>query len=126
MGVRDENGFYYFMGRDKFTIRRRGENVSVVEVEEILTAHPDVAECVAIGVPAAVGDEDVKVAVVPLPGASLDPAEVHSFCNGRMARFMVPRYIEVRDSLPYTELAKVKREELGGTGPGVWDADGAA
>ncbi|MBS38473.1 MAG: hypothetical protein CMO26_21430 [Thiotrichales bacterium] len=126
MGVRDENGFYYFKGRDKFTIRRRGENVSVVEVEEILTAHPDVAECVAIGVPAAVGDEDVKVAVVPLPGASLDPAEVHSFCNGRMARFMVPRYIEVRDSLPYTELAKVKREELGGTGPGVWDADGAA
>ena len=126
MGVRDENGFYYFKGRDKFTIRRRGENISVVELEEILTAHPDIAECVAIGVPAAVGEEDVKVAVVPRRGVSLDPVEVHAFCTRRMARFMVPRYIEVRHSLPYTELAKVRRDEVGGTGTGVWDANGAA
>ncbi len=126
MGVRDADGFYYFKGRDKFTIRRRGANISVVELEEILAAHPDIAECVAVGVPAAVGEEDVKVAVVPRPGAALDPAEVRAFCAARMARFMVPRYIEVRSSLPYTDLAKVKHEELGGTGPGVWDADGGA
>ena len=128
MGVRDGDGFYYFKGRDKFTIRRRGANISVVELEEILAAHPDIAECAAIGVPAAVGEEDVKVAVVPRAGAgaTLDPAEVHAFCAGRMARFMVPRYIEVCASLPYTDLAKIKREELGGIGPGVWDADGGA
>jgi crotonobetaine/carnitine-CoA ligase len=125
-GYEDDDGFYYFKGRDKFTIRRRGSNISVVELEEILAAHPDIAECVAVGVPAAVGEEDVKVAVVPRVGAALNRAEVRAFCAGRMARFMVPRYVEVRSSLPYTDLAKVKREEVGGIGPGVWDADDGA
>ena len=126
MGVRDADGFYYFKGRDKFTIRRRGENISVVELEETLATHPAIAECAAIGVPASVGEEDVKVAVVPHACVALDPAAVHAFCVEHMARFMVPRYIEVRTSLPYTDLAKLKREDLSGTGPGVWDAHGGA
>lgn len=122
MGVRDTDGFYYFKSRDKFTIRRRGENISAVELEEVLATHPGIAECVAIGVAAPVGEEDVKVAVVPRTGAELVPAEVHAFCVDRMARFMVPRYIEVRASLPYTDLAKVDREALNGIEPPVWDA----
>ena len=60
----DDDGWYYFVDRLRDTIRRRGENISSFEVETLVAEHPDVSECAAIGVPAALGDDEVMVAVI--------------------------------------------------------------
>jgi crotonobetaine/carnitine-CoA ligase len=109
----DEDGWYYFVDRLKDAIRRRGENISSFEVEMLVCAHPDVAECAAIAVPDRASGDEVKVCVVPHPGRTLDPRELVEFLIPRMPRFMVPRYVEVVDALPKTEAtARVRKAEL--------------
>ncbi len=125
LGYCDADGFLYFVDRRKHAIRRRGENISSWELEHVLMRHPDVAECAAVGVPSPLGEEDVKVVLVPKPEASLNPAQVYEWCRSQMARFMVPRYIEVRRELPYTETGKVQKERLKTVDEGVWDAERA-
>ena len=124
----DEQGRFYFVDRIKHSIRHRGENVSAWELESIAAAAPGVAECCALGVPAALGEEDVKLVVVAGEGAALDPAALWRWCRRRMAAFMVPRYIEVVAALPRAETGKVMVAELRGLGGGAWDAgeDGRA
>ncbi len=125
LGFMDEKGFLYFAGRLEGSIRRRGENISASEVEATLLEHPDVTECAAVGVPSSLGEEEVKVVVVTTPDSRLDPAGLHAFAAERMARFMVPRYIEVRDRLPKTELGKVRKETLQIVERNTWDAQAA-
>jgi crotonobetaine/carnitine-CoA ligase len=123
-GHRDEDGNYYFTDRIKDSIRRRGENISSLEVEAEVSAHPGVAECAAIGVPNEMGEEDVFVFIAPKAGLSLDAAELADFLVDRMTRYMVPRYIQFIDELPRTPTARVRKVELrklvdlGGT---AWD-----
>jgi carnitine-CoA ligase len=100
---RDEEGRYYFVDRQKDAIRRRGENISSFEVEKIVLQHAGVAECAAIAVSTEAGEQEVKVCVVAREGASVDPAELITFLIPLMPRFMVPRFVEVLDSLPKTE-----------------------
>ncbi|HET6998322.1 MAG TPA: AMP-binding protein [Solirubrobacterales bacterium] len=126
LGRTDEEGFFYFVDRIKHSIRRRGENVSSWELETILASHPQVAEACAIGVPSPLGEEDVKVVVVAVAGEELDPAELRSWCAGRMAAFMVPRYVEVIAALPRAETGKVMKEELRGVSASTWDAEGGS
>jgi len=109
---RDEAGNYFFVDRAKDAIRRRAENISSFEVEAMVTAHPDVLECAAIGVPSQDGEEEIKICVVPLPGATLDPAALSEFLADTMPRFMIPRYIEIFEELPKTPNAKVRKVEL--------------
>jgi crotonobetaine/carnitine-CoA ligase len=123
LGARDERGFFYYRGRSKHAIRRRGENISAFELERILSAHPGISECVAVGVASALGEEEVKVAVVAKRGHLLEPAEIRSFCAERMAGFMVPRYVEIRGALPYTDLGKLEREKLREVTLDTWDAE---
>ena len=99
---RDADGFIYFVGRGTDTIRRRGENISAFEVEEVIEQHPDVVEVAAFGVPSELTEEDVMVTVVARPGRTVDPVDLVSFCVERMARFMVPRYVDVVSALPKT------------------------
>ncbi|MBN9035834.1 MAG: AMP-binding protein [Rhizobiales bacterium] len=109
----DENGLYYFVDRIKDAIRRRGENISSFEIEQEVLAHPDVAECAAIGVPSELGEEDIKVFVVARPGASLTAEAVIAFVRSRSADFMVPRFVELIPELPRTEATqKVRKNEL--------------
>ncbi len=122
LGRVDENGFFYFVDRLDHSIRRRGENISSWELEAVVSGHPGVAEVCAVGVPAPLGEEDVKVVVVPAAGARLEPSELHSWCQGRMAAFMVPRYVEVVQALPRGEIGKVRKGELRALGAGTWDA----
>ena len=126
LGRCDEDGFFYFFDRIRHSIRRRGESVSSGELEAVVSDHPAVAEVCAIGVPSPLGEEDVKLAVVPADGERLDPAELHAWCQGRMAAFMVPRYVEVVAALPRAETGKVMKEELRGVGHPTWDAGGQA
>ncbi|HEX5714423.1 MAG TPA: AMP-binding protein [Solirubrobacterales bacterium] len=111
LGRVDEGGHFYFVDRVKHSIRHRGENVSSWELESIVESAPGVAECCALGVPAELGEEDVKLVVVAADGA-LDPDELRRWCEGRMAAFMVPRYIEVVPELPRDGSGKVRKEEL--------------
>jgi carnitine-CoA ligase len=122
LGRVDEGGFFYFVDRIKHSIRRRGENISSWELETVVSGHPAVAEVTAVGVPAALGEEEVKVVVVAVEGEAVEPAELRSWCQGRMASFMVPRYIEVVAALPRTGIGKVIKEELREVGASTWDA----
>jgi len=106
------DGTYTFVGRQKQVIRRRGENLSPLEVEAALEAHPDVAEAAVIGVPSDLSEEDVKAFVVPVAHRPVDAAELHAFALGRLARFKVPRYIEVVVDLPHTPTGRLAKHLL--------------
>jgi len=126
-GYRDADGYYYFAGRIKDAIRRRGENISAFEVEATINRHPKVLECAAIAVPSPIGEDEVKVAVVAKPGELIDPVELIKFCEPRMPYFAIPRYIEIRDSLPKTPTEKVQKYLLRKEGitEYTWDRDEA-
>jgi len=122
---RDAQGFFYFADRKTDSIRRRGENISSFEVEKIVNQHPAVLESAAFGVPSELGEDDVMVAVVVQPGATLSPEELSAFCTDRMARFMVPRYIDFRDAIPKTETHRVQKAVLKSEGvtSTTWDGE---
>jgi len=109
---RDEDGYFYFVDRKKDVIRRRGENFSSLEIEEVLNVYPKVLESAVIGVPSELSDEEIKAYVIPKPGERVDAAEIFEWCERRLARFKVPRYLEIRDSLPKTPTHRVEKYRL--------------
>ena len=126
-GHMDEEGFLFFHDRMKDAIRRRGENISSFEVEHIVNKHPDVAETAAIAVPAEVGEDEVKVAVVRNPCAALSEEALLRHCTAEMPYFMVPRFIEFRADLPRTPTQKVRKVVLREEGitAATWDREAA-
>ena len=122
---RDADGYYSFVGRTSDSIRRRGENISAFEVEEVVKLHPGVLDAAAYGVPSDFTEDDVMVAVVPRPGHGLDPADLAAFCAGRLARHMVPRYVDVVADLPRTPTEKIRKDVLRDRGvtATTWDGD---
>ena len=120
---RDADGYFYFVGRRTDSIRRRGENISAFEVEEVVKLHPAVLDAAAYGVPSDLTEEDVMVAVVPRPGNHVDPRELTDFCANRMGGHMVPRYVDVVESLPRTPTEKVEKTRLRerGVTASTWD-----
>ncbi len=118
------DGTYTFVARVKEVIRRRGENLSPLEVEEVLQAHPAVLECAVVGVPSELSDEDVKAFLVASPGEELSFPELRAFAAGRLAAFKVPRYWEQVAELPRTPTARVAKHRLPADHPpGEYDAD---
>lgn len=120
---RDADGYFSFVGRRKDAIRRRGENISAFEIEEVVESHPAVLEAAAYGIPSELTEEDVMVAVVVRPGEELTPDDLIAHCEPRMARHMLPRYIDVLDRLPRTPTAKVEKYKLRqrGVTPTTWE-----
>lgn len=108
----NDDGTFTFVGRRKELIRRRGENLSPVEVEAALEAHSDVEEAGVIGVPSELSEEEVKAFVVLKDhgGVSLD--ELRDFAGERLAPFKVPRYLEFVDELPHTPTGRIAKHEL--------------
>lgn len=125
--VRDEDGHYRFVDRMKDSIRRRGENVSSWEVEQVLLAHPAIAACAIYPLPSELGEDEVSAAVQLEPGHSLEPADVIRHCEGRIAYFAVPRFVRFVTELPLTENGKIKKVILreAGVTPDIWDRDAA-
>lgn len=125
--VREGDGVFRFVDRLKDTVRRRGENISSFEVEQVLQAHPDVAAAAVVPVPSELGEDEVLACVVPRQGTDVDPAELVSFCEGRIAYFAVPRYVNVLDALPLTPTGKVEKYRLRelGVGEATWDRERA-
>ncbi len=122
---RDDDGYFYFVGRRADSIRRRGENISAFEVEEVVKLHPAVLDAAAYGVPSELTEDDVMVAIVARTGHKVDPTELVEFCGSRMGRHMVPRYIEVVEALPRTPTEKVEKTVLRerGVTSATWDRD---
>ena len=104
---------HIFVDRIGSVIRRRGENISPMQIEEAVNAMPEVVMSAAFPVPAEEGDEDeVALAVVPQEGVVLDEAEFRAALAKELPRFMIPKYIEFRDSLPMTGSNKVEKYKL--------------
>ncbi|HET6689617.1 MAG TPA: fatty acid--CoA ligase, partial [Miltoncostaeaceae bacterium] len=105
----DDDAHVTITDRRKDVIVSGGENVSSIEVEDHLRAHPAVLDCAVIGVPDARWGEAVLAIVTLRDGGAADQAALIAHCRGRMAGFKVPRRVEIRDTLPRTATGKVQK-----------------
>lgn len=126
IGHMDEDGLLYFVDRKAYSIRRRGENVASMEVEQVINEHPDVEQSAVVGVPSELGEEDVKAHLLPKSGDSIKYESIISYCEDRLAYFKIPRYLEVMDEFPKTETERIKKYKLKERGVGsAWDREEA-
>jgi crotonobetaine/carnitine-CoA ligase len=109
---RDAEGYYYHRGRKKDLIRRRGENISAAEIEQVLCEHPGVAEAAALPVPADIGEEEILAVCVARAGAAPTAHDLHAWCAARLAAFKAPRYVVFVDTLPHTPTHKIAKHLL--------------
>jgi carnitine-CoA ligase len=125
--VREPDGWFRFLDRLKDAIRRRGENISSFEVEQVLLRHAAVAAAAVFPVPSEMAEDEVAAAVVLEPGAVVEPRELVEHCIPLLAYFAVPRYIEFVAGLPLTENGKVRKAVLreGGITDAMWDREAA-
>jgi crotonobetaine/carnitine-CoA ligase len=125
--VRDALGYFHFIDRLKDSIRRRGENISSFEVEQVLLSHPEVANAAAYPVRSQLAEDEVMAAIVRRPGSALTESALTEFCQPRLAYFAVPRFIEFADELPTTESGKVQKYKLRDRGvtARTWDRETA-
>jgi crotonobetaine/carnitine-CoA ligase len=121
VGYYDEAGDFYFVGRQKDSIRRRGENITAFEVEKIANEHPAVAESAVVGVPNEISDEDVKIFLRLNTGLSLDPLDFIHWAETRMAHFQVPRYIAFVETFAKTPSERIRKEVLSRDTSGIFD-----
>jgi acyl-CoA synthetase (AMP-forming)/AMP-acid ligase II len=112
LGHLDDAGNIYLVDRANDLIITGGENVYPAQVEEVLAAHPDLAEVAVIGVPDERWGEAVRAVVVARAGATVDPADVIGFARDRLAHFKCPRAVDVVGSLPRTATGKVMKAQL--------------
>jgi acyl-CoA synthetase (AMP-forming)/AMP-acid ligase II len=105
----DDEAHVTITDRRKDVIVTGGENVSSIEVEDRLRAHPDVADCAVIGVPHERWGEAVMAIVVLREGATAGEADLIAHCRDGMAHFKAPRTVEIRDALPRTATGKVQK-----------------
>ncbi len=109
---RDADGYLWFVDRKKDCIRRRGENISAFEVEQVITSHPAVGSAAVFPVSTAEKDEEVGAAVALREGAVLTERELIEHCAQNMSYFMVPRYIQFMPELPTTMNQKIEKFKL--------------
>ena len=112
MATIDEDGYVLIVDRKKDMIVSGGENVSSLEVEKALAAHPNVYEAAVIPVPDEQWGEVPKAFVVLKPGTNLSATDLVEFCRGRLAHYKCPKYVEFVDSLPKTATGKFLKKEL--------------
>jgi fatty-acyl-CoA synthase len=108
----DEDGCFYIVDREKDMYISGGENVYPAEIEKIYSAHPKVFEVAVIGVPDEKWGQVGKVFIVLKEGASMTEEEVIGYCDGKVARFKIPKHCRFVDVLPKTESGKIKKTAL--------------
>lgn len=106
----DDDGLLHFHGRMQERIRRRGENISASEVEYVVLRHADVLEAAVYGVPSPLGEQDVKLDIVGRETLDLDA--LIEWLRDNLPRYMVPRFIECRDSFPKTPSERIRKHLL--------------
>jgi crotonobetaine/carnitine-CoA ligase len=119
-----DDGTYTFVGRRKEVLRRRGENLSPLEVEEVLDSHPDVVESAVVGVASELTEDEIKAFVVLVPEAGADFAALRAYAGERLSAFKVPRFWQRIDELPRTPTARIAKHRLPeGHQPEEYDGD---
>lgn len=111
LGRLDAEGRLTITGRKKLLIEVGGYKVDPIEVEDVVTAHPKIAEAVVVGVPGKGPGEEVVKAVV-VPNEELGERELVDFCRERLANYKVPQLVELRDEIPKSPLGKILRKYL--------------
>jgi fatty-acyl-CoA synthase len=112
LGRRDEDGFYYIVGRKKDMIITGGENVYPLEIEQLLASHPDVSEAAVVGVPDPKWGEVVTAMIVPVPGKELTEDELKAYCREKLARYKVPKTFHFVSKLPTTAVGKIDKKQI--------------
>ena len=122
-GFQDEAGRFYFVDRLSDSMRRRGENISSMEVEDEIHQHPDVLECAVFPIWSEHGEQEVMTAVIARSPGALGPAELIEFLDRQLPYFMIPRYVDIVDALPRTMTGKVQKYVLRerGVTSSTWD-----
>ncbi len=123
--IREADGYYRFVDRLKDAIRRRGENISSYEVEQVLLSHPSIETAAVFAVNSALAEDEVMAAIVLRQGETLDPLDLVRFCEPRLPYFAVPRYLDFAGDLPKTENGKIQKYKLRETGvtANTWDLE---
>jgi acyl-CoA synthetase (AMP-forming)/AMP-acid ligase II len=112
IGRRDADGFVYLLDRQKDMIITGGFNVYSVEVENVILAHPAVAQCAVIGVPDVKWGEAVKAVLELKPGGRIEPAEVIALCKQSLGSVKAPKSVEIWSTLPRNALGKVLKRDI--------------
>jgi long-chain acyl-CoA synthetase len=112
IGYMDNDGYIYLTSRKKDLIKPGGHQVWPREVEEVISAHPAVAEVGVAGIPDPIQVESVKAWVVLKPGANLSSEELQKYCREKLTAYKVPKYIDFREALPKTLVGKILRRVL--------------
>ncbi len=111
-GKKDEDGYFYFLGRVGDRIRRRGVNVSAEQIERVALQNPAILECAVIAVPSALGEDDIKLCARLVAGATVTPSEIAEMLAAALPKAMTVRYFEIFAVLPKTQTEKVQRAAL--------------
>lgn len=112
LGWMDEEGYLYFVDRVKDMIKTGGENVASADVESALFQHPKVQDVAVIGLPDPVWGEAITAVVVPVPGETVTPEEILSWCKKNMAAYKVPKKVFLMEELPRNPSGKILKREL--------------
>lgn len=120
LATQDEAGYFYFLGRKKDSLRRRGENVSAWEVERVFNDHPEVEECALVGVKNEFADEDLKL-FVKRRTAGLAEKDLVAWAEPRMAAFQVPRFVKFVDYFQKTPTERIQKQFLSRAIDDCWD-----
>lgn len=112
LGRMDDEGHLFFVSRRKDVIRRRGQNISAWEVEQVVLQSEKVAECTALAAPSELSEDEVKIVVVLRDGVHLTLEELQGFCAGKMAGYMIPQILQIVDEIPKTPTGKAQRYKL--------------
>jgi fatty-acyl-CoA synthase len=127
LAVMREDGYVNIVGRIKDLVIRGGENVYPREVEEALYAHPDIVDVQVVGVPDERYGEELAAWVRMAPGAGpLDADTLRAWCEGRIARHKIPRYVRVVEEFPMTVTGKVRKVEMRELSIELWGLQAAA
>jgi fatty-acyl-CoA synthase len=112
LAIMDENGYVKVTGRLKDMIIRGGENIYPREIEEFLYSHPKILDVQVVGVPDSVYGEEVMAWVILKEGETASTDEIRAFCNGKISKHKIPRYIEFIDAYPMTASGKIQKFRL--------------
>ncbi len=112
LAVMDDDGYVNIVGRSKDMVIRGGENIYPREVEEFLFTHPAVLDAQVVGVPDARYGEQLLASIRLHPDAEVTEDDIRSFCDGRIAHYKVPRYVQFVDEFPMTVTGKVQKYKL--------------
>lgn len=121
----DKEGTLFFVDRKKDAMRRRGENVSSMELEEALRKHEGIAAVAVHAVPSELIEDDIKACIVPKDGHTLTAASLFDFFKRSLPYYAIPRYIELMDELPSNAVGRVQKFVLREKGitPNTWDLE---